>query len=309
MYRFEGHTDRVYSVIFSPDGTRLASASQDATIRLWDVATGQEVRRLEQGDVFWVNSLAFSLDGIQLVSGGASQSSAGTSGKIRLWDVATGQMVRSFGGSISGVGSLAFSPDGTQLASGLYDDTIRLWDVVTGQEVRRFTGHTRGASSIVFSSDGSHLVSGASDSSIRMWDAATGQQTDRLSHGYPVLSMALSNDGRLIASAGGTVLRLWDATATVLETVLSSPEIPATFTHYPNPAGISATIEYSLLKAGQVQLSVHDLLGREVAKVLDAVQTAGHHSLQLTTEQLSGGVYFLRFIADDRQMTRPLIVC
>ena len=94
----------------------------------------------------------------------------------------------------------------------------------------------------------------------------------------------------------------------MLETVLSNPEVPATFTHYPNPAGIFTTIEYTLLGAGQVQLSVYDLLGREVARVLDEVQTAGLHSLQLTTEHYSSGVYFLRFITVNGQMTRPLIV-
>ena len=72
--------------------------------------------------------------------------------------------------------------------------------------------------------------------------------------------------------------------------------------------GAYTTIEYALSKVSQVQLSVHDLLGREVVSVLDAVQAAGSHSLQLATGQLSGGMYFLRLITDDREVTRPLIV-
>ena len=185
--------------------------------------------------------------------------------------------------------------------------------------MRRFEGHTGVVGTVVFSPDGTQLVSGSSDNimtsnfyndnSIRLWDIATGREIDRLDHGYAVYSIAISGNGHLIASAGRTALRLWDATATALETVSpKSLEIPTTFTHYPNPAGAFTMIEYALSKASQVQLSVQDLLGREVVNVLDAAQAAGSHSLQLSTEQLPGGMYFLRLITDDRQVTRPLVV-
>ena len=142
-----------------------------------------------------------------------------------------------------------------------------------------------------------------------MWDIASGREIDLLDHGYPVYSIALSGNGRFIASAGGRTIRLWNATATALETVPpSSLEVPGTFTHYANPAGAVTTVEYALSKVSQVQLSVHDLLGREVLSVLDATQAPGSHSLQLATGHLSGGMYFLRLVTDGRQVTRPLIV-
>ncbi len=296
-----GHTSVVTSVVFSPDGTQLASGSRDDTIRLWDVAKGQEVRRFE-GHTGFVNSVAFSPDGTQLASGSRDST-------IRLWGVATGQEVRRFNRHIQGINSVVFSPDGTQLASGSDDHTIRLWDVATEQEVQRFDRHIHDINSVVFSPDGTRLASGSDDNTIRLWDIATGREIDQLNHGYPVYSIAISRNERFIASAGETAFRLWDATATALETVPpSSSEIPATFTHYPNPAGAFTTIEYALSKMSQVQLSVHDLLGREVVSVLDAAQAAGSHSLQLATGQLSEGMYFLRRITDDRQVTRPLIV-
>ncbi|MXZ05010.1 MAG: T9SS type A sorting domain-containing protein, partial [Rhodothermaceae bacterium] len=216
---------------------------------------------------------------------------------------------RRFEGHTLDVNSVVFSPDGMQLASGSDDHTVRLWDIATGEELLRFDRHLRDVNSVVFSLDGKQLASGSDDDTIRLWDIATGREIDLLNHRYPVYSIAISRDGRFLTSAGATAIRLWDATATALETVSSSSlNIPVTFTHYPNPAEAFSTVEYALLKVSQVQISVHDLLGREIVSVLDATQAPGFHSLQLATGQLSGGMYFLRLITDDRQVTRPLIV-
>ena len=280
---------------------QLASGSDDHTVRLWDVATGQKVRHFD-GHTDPVRSVVFSPDGAQLASGSNDNT-------ILLWDLATGQELVRFIRHIQDVNSVVFSPDGTQLASGSDDHTVRLWDVATGEELRRFDWHVFDVNSVVFSPDGTWLASGSDDDTIRLWDIASGREIDLLDHGYPVYSIAISGNGRFIASAGGRAIRLWDATATVLETVSpSSLEIPASFTHYPNPAGAYATVEYALSKVSQVQISVHDLLGREIVSVLDATQAPGFHSLQLATGQLSGGMYFLRLITDDKQMKRPLIV-
>ena len=107
-----GHTSSVRSVAFSPDGMQLASMSSDSTIRLWDMATGRQIRRFE-GHARWGNSVAFSPDGTQLASGVDG-------GGILLWDVATGQELRHIGRHRFAITtySVVFSPDGTKLASG-----------------------------------------------------------------------------------------------------------------------------------------------------------------------------------------------
>jgi TIR domain-containing protein/WD40 domain-containing protein len=117
------HTFSVYSVAFSPDGHTLASGSTDQTIRLWNVATGQEVRTLT-GHADSVRSVAFSPDGHTF---GHTLASGGDDGTITLWNVATGQEVRALIGHTSIVNSVAFSPDGHTLASGSWDQTIKLW--------------------------------------------------------------------------------------------------------------------------------------------------------------------------------------
>ena len=196
-----GHTDEVYSIAFSADGTILASGSGDGTVRLWDVAAGSLISTLEHGG--GVHSVSFSSDSITLASA--------TGRKVRLWDVSTGNLINTLTGHTGGVHSVSFSPDGGILASGSADNTVRLWDVTTGSLTNTLK-HTGGVHSVSFNPDGGTLASGSADNTVRLWDVSTGNLIKILTgHTDEVYSVSFSPDGGTLASAGlDNTVRLWD---------------------------------------------------------------------------------------------------
>jgi serine/threonine protein kinase len=202
--RLKGHTDVVWGVAFSPDGSQALSGGEDNTLRLWDLATGKEVRRFE-GHTSVVNCVAFSPDGSQVLSGSDDRS-------VRLWDVKTGRERQRFTGHTSVVNSVAFCPDGQRIVSAGGDRTARLWDAATGKEMRRSEGHTELVWSVAVSADGKHLLSGSADGTARWWNLETGRELAYLkAHTGGVLSVAFLPDGRRAVSAGADrTIRLWN---------------------------------------------------------------------------------------------------
>lgn len=211
-----GHISDVMAVAFSPDGRLLATAGFGTVIKLWEVATGRELRSLNDhtgvtirgsnqsilAGPELINALAFSPDGKTLASGGIDKT-------IKLWSVETGQVIHNITGFSGMINSVAFSPDGKLLASGSADNFIKLFDVATRRNVRTLP---RQAFSVAFSRDGKLLASGGADHQIRLWNVDTGLEVRSLSgHTDHVKLVAFSPDGRLLASeSNDDTVRLWD---------------------------------------------------------------------------------------------------
>jgi serine/threonine protein kinase len=224
-----GHSNVVWSVAYSPDGRYLASGSWDKTIKIWEVATGKQLRTLT-GHSDWVNLVVYSPDGRYLASGGDDKT-------IKIWEVATGKQLRTLTGHSNMVWSVAYSPDGRYLASGDGDNTIKIWEVATGKELRTLTGHSDPVLSVVYSPDGRYLASGSYDKTIKIWEVATGRELRTLAvHTDLVSSVAYSPDGRYLASGSwDKTIKIWEvATGRELRTLAVHTDLVSSVAYSPD---------------------------------------------------------------------------
>lgn len=198
------HPREVWSIAFSPDGSKLAAAAEDGCVKLWDAATGQELAvlsRHEQG----ILSVASSPDGRTLAT-------ASSDTTAKLWHAATGRVLATLKGHTQRVNAAAFSPDGNRLATGSDDGTVKMWDTETASELMTIQAGPGWIRSLAFSPDGRMLATGESgEKTLKLWDATTGRELRAFETSGSVLSIAFSPDGKRLAA--GTIqgmASIWD---------------------------------------------------------------------------------------------------
>lgn len=245
-----GHDAPVSGTVFLRDWTRIVTAGHDKHIRLWDTATGKELKTLPgHGDV--IHCLAASPDGQRFATGGWDKTAKvwdadgkllftlpehrgivirvafSPDGKqlatvsefaVRLWNAATGQPLQTLEVKSVIQYGLAISPDSRLLAAGGGDNVIRLFDLATGAEVRKLRGHQVPPKHLAFSPDGRLLAAGDGDTlqagpgTVKVWDVTDGREVLNLAgHTYPVFAVAFSPDGRrLVTGSQDRSIKVWD---------------------------------------------------------------------------------------------------
>jgi WD40 repeat protein/serine/threonine protein kinase len=201
IHTLKGHTGVVKSLAFGPDG-RLATASLDSTVCLWDVDKEQTLFTIKAHHK--VNGVAFSPDGKRLVSGQSD-------GTVKIWDACANPRARTLAGHSREVTHLAFSPEGG-LVSTSQDGTSKVWNVSTGQVTLTLKGNGDRVSTAMFSPDAQRLITAGADNTVKVWNARTGMEISTLrGHTGAIRAAALSGDGKRLASAGADkMVKVWD---------------------------------------------------------------------------------------------------
>jgi WD40 repeat protein/serine/threonine protein kinase len=201
-----GHSSDIRAVAWSPDGQRLATASKDYTLKVWDAVNVQELATL-RGHKQVICSVSWSPDGRRLASASWDKT-------LRVWDVATGSAVK-IPASDELLQCVTWSPDGKRLASCGDDGLVKVWDAMTGAELLQLEGHQDLVWEVAWSPNGQRLasVSNYLHPDIRIWDVVTGKQVHEQlnAHGFSILSVAWSPDGKRLATASmDQLVKVWD---------------------------------------------------------------------------------------------------
>jgi len=204
---------------FTPDGKQVLLALEDATLGLFDLESGQMIKRLI-GHESPVRTVIISADGHHALSG--------TTNELIYWDLATGQPLQNMNACfvLGYVNDAVFLPGDQMALANSEDGTIILWDLATGEQVRRYSGltgnvggHIAGAgqyttrvNELAVTRDGRHFLSGGMDNDLLLWDTATAKSLRRFNgHGQGVFTVALTpDDRRALSGAGDETLILWD---------------------------------------------------------------------------------------------------
>jgi len=218
---FEGHQGKINSVALAADRRHAVSASDDKTLRLWDLTSGKEVRTISGDDE------GGQFKSVALTPDSASAFSGSFNGAVRLWDLRKDEKPRDFPGHTQPVYAVAISPDGKTALSGggaliekdgvevPEDCDIRVWDLASGKVKVRLTGHKGPVRALAFAPDGRTAISGCDQGALHLWDLGTGKELQLMKgHEDAVLGVAFAPDGKQIVSCSRDSklpLRLWDA--------------------------------------------------------------------------------------------------
>jgi WD40 repeat protein len=200
----EGHSSAVTGVAVTADGQWAVSTSDDNTLKVWELESGQALRTLE-GHSSGVTGVALAADGKRAVS-------ASLDTTLKVWDLESGQALRTLEGHSDSVTGVAVMADGRRVVSASLDKTLKVWDLESGQALRTLDGHSDSIYGVALTADGKRVVAAAGDSTLKVWDLESGQALRTLEgHSSSVTCVALTADGkRAVSASRDRTLKVWD---------------------------------------------------------------------------------------------------
>jgi WD40 repeat protein len=305
---FVGHRDSLYAVALTSDAKTLATASYDQTIKLWDVASGKELKTLT-GHNGAVYDLSFNPAGTILASCGADRT-------VKLWDVKTGARLDTFSQSTKELYAVAFSPDGKHVVAGGADNRIRRWDISpTAKEntnplvITRFA-HEGAVLKLAYSADGKTLVSSGEDKLVRLWNPTTIMEVRALEKQADwVAALAISADAKtLVVGRMDGTYGVYDAATAKLKPALMPQVSSATV----EPRGVQRGKSVKVVLRGTALLGVtHVELrspeGKMVARSnTGSVRTSTELTYEITADaKLPRGEYTIVAVAGKSDVAAP----
>jgi WD40 repeat protein/tRNA A-37 threonylcarbamoyl transferase component Bud32 len=208
LHKFDAHEGQISAIACGLDGSTIATAGPESSVKTWDATTGHELMTFE-GHSAPVRGIAFAAQGTRLVT-------AGSDNTVRVWDAMNGRELATLRGHEAQVNSVAVQSPNASIVSASDDGTIKVWNLVTGRELFTLKGHDGAVKCVACHPDGSRFISGGADGAIKLWDAHIGQELLSLdAHQDAVVSLSFSHDGNSILSLGedGRV-RIWHSRAT-----------------------------------------------------------------------------------------------
>ncbi len=209
LVSYQGHSNYIWSVAWSPDGTYIVSCSQDGTAQVWTASNGKRLLSTRShispaiADDF-AKSVVWSPNSKQILTGFQD-------GTAESLDIVNRQLSASYGGDASwSANAVAWSPDGKYIAVGRFDNSVIIYEANGGKALLTYNGHNDGVLALAWSHDGNRIASGSSDGTAQVWRSSDGHPLlINKNHGDDVRSVSWSPDDTHIVSGG------WDGTAQV----------------------------------------------------------------------------------------------
>lgn len=204
---FSGHTGRIFDVKISRARDYILSASNDNTIKFWDLKNGNCIKTIQQPVRF--STIALFSDNSQIATGGGMS----TDTTVKIWDLKTGSCCATFEGHTRPVSAISVFKDGRKLISGSYDNSLKLWNLGNNKCMRDFREHTLRINDISLSPDGNLFVSASDDKAVKIWNINNSKSILTLgTHEGKVNSVDFSSDGRFIISGSSDkTVRIWNS--------------------------------------------------------------------------------------------------